>query len=177
MADFRTIADLIPLPVVDLEEISAPRDGLLLAAPTDCAKNWASGEKCQEHYRRLANVEPGVEATQCPFGFASRVVRYKNIHVALTGFVPFPRLGGDRERRAAKRCPKAKLSNEQIASAAHAVQQAVSYSERIQVDTVRRQSVALHEIRKLNRTVKQTAERLCVEDNAGNSDAADPRLV
>ncbi|HEX5422022.1 MAG TPA: HAMP domain-containing sensor histidine kinase [Candidatus Acidoferrales bacterium] len=177
MADFQNIVPLIPLPVVDLHGISVPRDGLLLGAPPDCPKNWASGLRCHEHYHGLANADVADDIVQCPFGYASRVVRHKNILIALTGFIPYPRLGGDRERRAAKKRAIAKLATEQINKAVVAVKNAVDFSDRIQVDTVRRQSVALHEIRKLNRTVKQTAERLCREDSPGEPDAAEARFV
>ena len=177
MADFRSISKLISLPVVNLDEISAPRDGLLVAAPFDCAKYFASGEECRKHYERLANDGAAGQIVQCPFGFASSIVCRKNVRVALTGIIPYPRLGGDKERRAAKRFPGVKISRDQIDKAAEAVQLAIDYADQIQLDTIRRQSVALHEIRKLNRTVKQTAERLCSDANPAQPDAADPRCV
>ncbi len=177
MPDFRNIAQLVALPVVNLEEISVLRDGLLVPAPSDCEKHYASSDACRKHYEQLLANGAGGQVIQCPFGFASSVVRRKNIHVALTGFIPYPRLGGDKERRAAKKYPEHKLTRDQIAKGVTTVQHAVDYCDQIQLDTIRRQSLALHEIRKLNRTVKQTAERLCTDAMPAQPDTADPRFV
>ena len=117
------------------------------------------------------------ELIQCPYGFASCAVRAGGTHLALTGIVPFPRLGGEVERQAAKRHAKNKISVEAIKAAGTAVQNAIGYFEGLERESLRRQSFALHEIRKLNRTVKQSAERLCNEQQPDHPDAADPRLV
>jgi signal transduction histidine kinase len=161
---------------VNLDAVAAPQDGLIVAAPRECAKHFAASSVCRKHYESLRAAND-YELIQCPYGFASCAVRTGDTHLALTGLVPFPRLGGEAERHVAKRHPNNKISMEAIRSAGTAVQNAIGYFEGLERESLRRQSFALHEIRKLNRTVKQTAERLCNEQRPDHPDVADPRLV
>lgn len=170
------IAKLSPLPVVDLDEIAAPVDGLLMKAPSECAKHFERDASCRDHYLMMRNVS-GATTVQCPYGFATRAVMRGGNHIALTGMIPFPRLGGDEERKAAKRNPDNKVTEDQIADAINAIASAVRYFESLEQESIRRQSVALHEIIKLNGKVKQTAERMCQEANPSSPDTADARLV
>jgi len=166
LAEFNDIARLIALPVVDLHAIGPPHDGLLLSAPDSCRKNFDRGDACREHYKRLADVPDPTVLVQCPFGFCSRVVRTRSVTAALTGMIPYPRLGGDSERRMAKKHPDAKMRVDAITMAADAIRGSVLHFEMIEQESVQKHSMALHEIRKLNRTVKQSAERLCATSPA-----------
>jgi signal transduction histidine kinase len=47
----------------------------------------------------------------------------------------------------------------------------------LEQEFIEKHSMALHEIRKLNRTVKQTAERMCLKQRPHDPDAADTQLV
>ncbi|MFO0821041.1 MAG: hypothetical protein U1A77_24055 [Pirellulales bacterium] len=48
-----------------------------------------------------------------------------------------------------------------VIEASVALRQAIDHFEQLETEAIKKHSVALHEIRKLNRTVKQAAERLC----------------
>lgn len=112
---------------------------------------------------------------QCPFGFATFPVH--PFHVAITGLVPFPRLGGVKERLRARQNPRHRISQEAIERARTGLLHAHQRLIEAQIEVAQKQSVALHEIRKLNRTVKQTAERLCRDNSPHDLDNAPPHLV
>lgn len=130
-------------------------------------------EQCREHYQRLAK-SPG-HPTQCPFGFTSLAIG--DFGVAFTGLIPYPRLGGEAERTRAKRYPDNKVPVSAIYTAARGFSQAERRIRDAETDVARKQTVALHEIRKLNGKVKQTAERLCTKESPYDTDAASPELV
>ena len=177
MSNLKNIESLSPLPIVNLDQISAPIDGLLTAAPGECAKLFAAGDICRKHYEALAESLEHGKLVQCPHGFTSCVVKSGEVRMALTSMIPFPRQGGDKERKLAKQHPEVKLTVEAIARAVTTVKESVGALSRVERDTIKRQSVALHEIRKLNAKVKQSAERLCYEASPGKLDEADARLV
>jgi light-regulated signal transduction histidine kinase (bacteriophytochrome) len=114
---------------------------------------------------------------QCPFGLSSYLVAIGPVTVALTGFVPFPRVGGAAEKSAAKHHPDLKVSRESVRLAAESLRAAQSQLDEIEHRAVKQQSMALHEIRKLNRTVKQTAERICRAESPADPDRATKEFV
>lgn len=200
MSDFDTLAEYSHLPIVDLTNPGPPRDGLLVPLSRACRRNYAKGDKCQTHYRELAaRAEDSREPVQCPYGFASAEFRVGNNSAAVTGFVPYPRLGGDLEKKAAKDYPEVRVTAEVVqgiistlkdvgrrygAIEAEAVRRLRAAEDEagerfraLEEATARNNSMALHEIRKLNRTVVQTAERLCIETSPHNPELADRRLV
>lgn len=159
-------------PTVDLVAPTAPKDGIMVFAPPECRKFFARDSRCRQHYESLRTSE-GI--FQCPFGFASLAVR--RLGIAFTAVIPHPRLGGKQERLRAKLRPQNKVLQTALERAGIGL---ISADERIleaETEAVRKQTVALHEIRKLNRTVKQTAERLCKEDSPQDIDNAAPPLV
>jgi light-regulated signal transduction histidine kinase (bacteriophytochrome) len=105
------------------------------------------------------------------------LVETGSVKVALTGFVPFPRLGGSAEKSAAKHHPDLKVSRESVRLAADSLRVAQSRLDDIEHRAAKQQSMALHEIRKLNRTVKQTAERICRNESPSDPDRATKELV
>lgn len=168
---------LSPFPVVDLKDIDIPRDGLLLKTPDLCGRNFHKGTACRQHYSRLLQTTRQDAFVQCPYGFASFVFTGTGTPIALTGLVPYPRLGGPSERRLAKRYPNHHASSGSATSAADALCATARELKSLEVDALRKHSVALHELRKLNRSVKQTAERLCLDDSPKDPEAADVNLV
>jgi len=77
----------------------------------------------------------------------------------------------------AKKHPEVKMSSDAIANASLAIRSTVLHFDTLEQEAAKRNSMALHEIRKLNRTVKQTAERLCAGERPDAPDAANPQLV
>ena len=116
------------------------------------------------------------KVVQCPRGFASYGFKAGENLCALTGYIPFPRIGGDSERRVAKAHKEHRITQESIRKHAELICEIADGIRAIETETVKKYSVAFHEIRKLNRQVNQTAERLCREE-AENPDDANPRLV
>ena len=178
MPDFADIARLSPLPIVNLRSISVPGTGLLVETPSQCIKNFAKNEVCRLHYQQLAKQSERENiVVQCPYGFATLAVRTKFLHIAFSGVIPYPRLGGSRERQLAKNPTHVRLPKASFETAQKALINVESGLEALEKQQIESQSVALHEIRKLNRNVKQTAERLCREKSPDDPDQADALLV
>jgi light-regulated signal transduction histidine kinase (bacteriophytochrome) len=172
MPEFKDITKLSPLPILNLQDIGLPVDGLLVPTPETCKRKWAAG-KCATHYEHIASDLGNVNTLfQCPYGFATLAIRTTSNFVALTAFIPYPRQGGEHERAVAKKHGENKVTTESASQSAQNLEGAIKHFENLENESVKKHSVALHEIRKLNRTVKQTAERLC---NQG--DVPDPELV
>jgi len=164
MPTFADAVAMSALPIVDLNTLDQPQDGLVARLPAICRRHWSTGA-CYNHYKNLADTAAATSAPiQCPFGFASVADAARGVRYAITGLIPFPRLGGNSERRMAKQYSGNKVSSDDIASAARRLNAAIARLEQVETDAIRKQSFALHEIRLLNRTVKHTAERRRVAD-------------
>src|SRR5258708_1707126 len=166
MPVFDNIANLSPLPIVDLREIGVPASGLVVGVSNTCVRNFSKDDTCRRHYESLFK-SPELEGkpTQCPYGFATCAVRTKSQHVAFVGIIPYPRLGGSKERDLAKNSHHAKLPVAAFKQAADTILEAEKRIAAMEQNQIESQSMALHEIRKLNARVKQTAERLCKEQS------------
>lgn len=161
MATFEDLATLSILPIVSLKDISEPKDGLLMPLCSTCHKNLKKGSKCKDHYSALAKLDLSTpKVVQCPFGFGTVAFAVAHFKCAITGFIPFPRLGGDQERNQAKLHSDLKIPQQNLSAAIHALNKTFDKLDKLQEAILKNESMALHEIRKLNRTVKQTAERL-----------------
>lgn len=176
MITFVELSALSPFPTVNLRAISIPRDGIVSAVPSSCRRNFSRDDSCKRHYEKLITAKPG-EIVPCPYGFSSMLLPVTVGKIAMTAFVPFPRSGGDEERAMAKRHPETRVSADGVQRAAQALVGVEHGVARIEEETNKRHAMALHEIRKLNRTVKQGAERLCRLENATDPDQANPSLV
>lgn len=178
MASFAEIASLCPYPIVNLHDVDEPHDGFFLETPGICRRNFGKKHLCREHYQKLMDEPSKIGMpVQCPCGFTSFVVATATQHLAITAVVPYPRIGGDNERRVAKKHPSHKItvtSLEKVAKTLRNLDQKVGLLEQ---SAVNNHSMALHEIRKLNRTVKQTAERLCCKENSSHPEMALKPLV
>jgi len=179
MLSFENFAKFSPLPIVDLRDPSRPTDGFYLKLNEGCRNNFRKDDRCRKHYEQLqmrAALEPS-KPIQCPFGLSSFPFRTDSTFCALTSFVPFPRMGGEDERRIAKRFPEIKIAIESVERIAAALLETIRALTVVEDETIQRHSLALHEIRKLNAKVKQTAERLCVKESPLDPGAAGSELV
>ena len=157
------------LPIVDLNLITVPHPGLCVGDTEFCRKRFHKDHRCHDHYQQLSTSSlPDGKPTQCPFGLTSVPFRVGDMHLAITGIIPFPRMGGVEERTVAKTNPQLKIAVEGIRIAKEMVREASIRFSQIEAEIANQQAMALHEIRKLNRTVKQNAERMCL--NASPSD-------
>ncbi len=179
MATFQDLVNLSPLPLVDLDDPAEPSDGSLQNLSELCKKHYQSGTVCANHYLGLTKqAAPFAETPiQCPFGFSSLPFKAEGSSYALTGFVPFPRLGGAAERQAAKRFPETKRSTDSVRKLVAGLRQLVLNVTAVEDATIQRHSFALHEIRKLNAKVKRTAERLCRDEAPNNPETARSEIV
>jgi light-regulated signal transduction histidine kinase (bacteriophytochrome) len=177
MPSFEDISRLCPLPIVNLVDIAAPTPGVMVDVPTTCVRNFPKSDACREHYQRIGATADLNTFVQCPFGFSSFVIRTKTSHVAVTCIVPYPRMGGVQERDVAKRHPDTKMRREAVEAVEASLVRLEDRMAAMENEVTKRHSVALHEIRKLNRNVKQEAERLCTRFAPNNPDGADPQLV
>jgi signal transduction histidine kinase len=177
MGDTRKIVRLSPLPTVNLKEIVLPSGGLFLDTPSLCVRHFNRGASCREHYAGLLHGAAQGQFVQCPFGFSSFSFHAEQGAIAITAFVPHPRLGGEAERRLAKQYPAHRVSSETVRKTARAISDTARELKALERDALNNHSAALHELRKLNRAVKQTAERLCRNGSPEDPEAADPSLV
>lgn len=178
MASFAEIARLCPYPVVNLHNVDVPRDGFLLETPDICRHNFGKEHRCREHYEKLMDMPSMIgKPVQCPCGFSSFVVATNTQHLAITGVVPYPRLGGPMERGVAKKHPSHKITVASLENVATNLQDLEQKIGLLEQSAVNNHSMALHEIRKLNRTVKQNAERLCRKENPSQPEMASNSLV
>lgn len=178
MNPFERLASQSPLAIIDLSHPEKPLDGLFAKISRTCLQNLDKGETCKRHYEELArSLSVHGKLVQCPYGFASVAFRAGEVFAALTGFVPYPRLGGAKERIVAKRHPDIKVSAEAAQKAISGLVQSNSHFLQLEKNVLEGHSMALHEIRKFNRTIKQTAERLCKKASPDDPDRAPKELV
>lgn len=177
-----------------------PRDGLTVPLNQTCKRSFRKNDACREHYRALAARDlDALALTQCPYGFSSIAFKVGTISAAITSFIPNARMGGSQERIVAKRHRESRITVESAENVIANFQKVVRRYNRmgeaaalrikeanetaderlheVEVEIAKKHSMALHEIRKLNRTVVQTAERLCMEQSPQNPGQADGRLV
>lgn len=177
MPSYSELYRISALPTVDLEEVGIPKSGLLLTTPSCCQTFFERSTKCLEHYKSLQNNGVHGEVKQCPYGFATQKLLIGEASLAVTSFIPFPRLGNNQERQRAKDYPQNKTTNGVLNRCQKSLEEFGDILETIEIDLISRYAGALHEIRKLNRRVKQTSERLCNEHSPGDPSRANPELV
>jgi light-regulated signal transduction histidine kinase (bacteriophytochrome) len=172
------IMGLSPYPVVNLHSVALPQDGFQHSTPDLCRRAFEKDDACHRHYERLLDSAQMVgKPVQCPHGFSSFVVVTNTQHLAITAVVPFPRGGGSCERAAAKKYPNHKVTVESLSGIARLLQSLENRLRDMEQEAVTSHAMALHEIRKLNRTVKQTAERLCRRERPDSPELASNELV
>jgi hypothetical protein len=178
MPTFSKIMRFCPYPVVNLHAIDAPLDGFLIQTPDTCRRHFGKNHRCREHYENLMNSPQQIGAlVQCPHGFTSMIVATNSQHFAITGLIPYPRIGGSAEKIAAKNYPHNKVPTDAIITIGKTLRALEDQLAEIENDAVTSHAMALHEIRKLNRNVKQTAERLCRKENAESPELASKEIV
>jgi signal transduction histidine kinase len=173
------VADLLslsPFPLVDLESPASPSQGAYFSAPAECVKRFGKDPACRAHYDELRASGVGALA-QCPYGLASYPFRVSDRTYAFTAFVPYPRLGGSRERAAARHHPELRVDAEAVKLAAVKVSSLSVKLDKVVIAVAQKHSRALHEIRKLNRVIKQESERLYREATTTDGDDADRRIL
>lgn len=177
MKAFDQIVLISALPVIDIESISRPQNGWLRSLSSTCQKQLNSGTKCYEFYASLqgSTVPKGIHL--CPFGFSTLKFSVGNSEVGITGFIPTPRSGHQKEKIIAKRHPEYKYQLESVENMTLKLQKVRRSMETVEIETIKNQSMALHELRKLNRIVVQTAERVCNEQSPGNPENASKQNV
>lgn len=151
------------LPVVNLNDIHCPLSGLKMKTSKDCTINYHKNSVCKLHYESILNMNT-FEIKQCPYGFSTMAVISDKAKIALTGFVPYPRLGGEKETKLAKKYPENKIEIQSIKDNIKILNDVYIHFQKITKDIIDNSSKALHEIRKLNRIVKQTSEKLHARD-------------
>lgn len=129
------------------------------------------------HYRQLASGGLRSDVIQCPFGFASAPFNVGGAKAAVTGFIPYPRHGGNQERILAKRHKETHFSVDAVKRVISGLIATHEHLLEVEQEIVRAHSMALHEIRKFNRTIKQNAERLCKQASPDNVDHAPKEML
>jgi signal transduction histidine kinase len=178
MTNYEIISCLSILPIINLSDIKIPSDGVQIPTPNFCKKNFDKNALCKEHYASLSIPVGDIGTlTQCPHGFCTLAFNAGQIPVAITSIIPYPRMGGKKEQHQARELKDHKVSALRVEELARSIQKVASGIDVLESNAIKGHSMALHEIRKLNRTVKQTAERLCRSQSPEQPDQADRQLV
>ena len=163
MNHLNEILSISPLPIVSLENESKPMSGALTPLSSFCHRKYSESSACHDHYAGLKSKQVG-QCVQCPHGLSSYPMAIGSVKYAFTGFIPYPRSGGHQERQLAKQLPEHKISRTTLDRYAGFLQGVYKNLLTAGESVIRQYSFALHEIRKLNRTIKQTIERMQMED-------------
>lgn len=140
-------------------------DGACISACQTCKKAMCE-TACKEYYNSLISKPFGYY--QCPKGFTTRTLGYAGGQYALTGVIAWPRFNTDKERTVAKLNPEVKIKRETLDAM-------VKYLNEIEV--LRASEIqlaasvlpqALHELRKLNGTVIQYAEKMLKSNHSSD---------
>lgn len=177
MKPFDQISLASALPIVDIESTSTPKDGWLRSLSFTCKKHLSNGTKCYEFYLSLKGSSVPNGLYLCPFGFSTLKFKSVDSEIGITGFVATPRTGSPREKIIAKRHPEYKYQLEAVENMVIKLREVRRRLEDVEIETIKNQSMALHEIRKLNRIVVQNAERVCNEQSPGDPENAPKRSV
>src|SRR5258708_6369598 len=178
MLEYNDISGMCPLPTVNLDNIDVPDDGLSCNTPPACRRHFEKGNACREHYERLlADSSANGNLLQCPFGFSSYRIDLGRLRLAVTSILPYPRRGGEKEQALQKTNADSKISVDALRRLEEKLRRIERNVSGLEARTIEGYAFALHEIRKLNRTVKQSSERLCLKDSPLDPERADPQLV
>lgn len=159
--DLLPIENLSPLPLVNLSSITKPFDGGILPLSNYCVKKFGSDTKCREHYQSLVSKPDG--CYQCPYGLASHKFALLGRPFAITGFISFPRLGGEHEAARAKEMPAYKTSLQIVKETVTFFEKTHQIARTAFEEQLKKYPLAFHELRKLNGAIKQRAEKLLVD--------------
>lgn len=148
------------LPITD-PDIPAVHDGLEVPSPAICREYIAVKPECARHYRSLSAQGEGYQ--QCPFGFTTRSFPFAGKTWFVSGVVAHPRFDTANERSLAKKFPANRVSR----SSVKAVIDVAIAIEKARADAIAEGAKVLpqafHELRKLNGTIIQHAERAIMD--------------
>ncbi len=163
MITFDDIRYFSALPIINTSNLERLNDGIYCNVPMFCKNNFGKNDHCIKHYQNSFSRKG--EFIECPFGFSSFFVSYKDINYSLTCFIPFPRQGSAKEKEHAKKYPNNKYSRENITYLNSILYSIIDGLDNKEKEIFENYSKALHEIRKYNRTIKQISEVLSKNDN------------
>jgi signal transduction histidine kinase len=152
-----SIRSVSPFPIVDLVAPAPPSNGSELSTPSFCKKQFLRNARCSEFYLSLVDRPDGFY--ECPFGFGCCKFTYSG-KWAWTSLILFPRFGSLAERERAKAEPSARISRESVSFQLRILMEFEKRLSKEYENRIRETPPAFHELRKLNRTIKQGAESL-----------------
>lgn len=153
-------------PIVCLRKPDLPDNGASVSTPTFCSKQYKKSASCKAFYQSLIDQTDGFY--NCPNGFSCYKTRIQAVPIAITAFIPFPRTKHKNEQHLAKLYPLNKIESSLILDSIKSLNIAARYFTDLEDNIIRQYSMALHEIRKLNRNIKQTSDRLLRSSPSGD---------
>lgn len=154
-----SVFQLSPVPWVDLTDIALPRSGLLVETTNFCRRKFIETNECRAFYSELALAKSD-GCVACPFGFTAKRASVGGTLVAYTGFIGWPRRGGSDEKQRAEDYKAARFPLNAIERLDQSLARISAERIELVVEEFKHYSSALHEIRKVNRTIKLEAEKL-----------------
>lgn len=144
------------LPLTDANALRT-YDGLEVPSPEFCKQGIKGKEECKKHYQASSSRDGSFR--QCPFGFTTRAFVYSGKTWFVSGVVAHPRFDTANERALGKKYPESRVSRQSV----QAVATIAAEIEKSRADAVAEGAKVLpqafHELRKLNGTIIQHAER------------------
>lgn len=170
------LASFLPLPTVALDSIGVPRDGLVVGCPTFCRRAFNKG-KCTAHYERLRSVAQSAEPIECPQGFFSSTFNLSGQKYAFTSFIPTPRVGTKRAAERSKKFPENRVSKDRVRLFVDSLAMAELSVSKLLTNELAARLHPLHELRRINSTIKTILERTCRRHSSSDPESAEVDLV
>ncbi|NOK07689.1 sensor histidine kinase [Corallococcus exercitus] len=154
----RELEDLLlalsPFPIVKLSDMGLPTTGTAVPVPQFCKKVYPLG-KCQEHYKAIAQ-HGDEEPRSCPYGFVTFRTQVGQTSVAATSLLSAE---NPEYKRLKKIAPDSDLPAEHIETRLRHFTETTAKLLRSSQESANSSIEALHEVRRLNQTIKVVAER------------------
>lgn len=145
-----------PFPLVQSPAMKIT-DGGSIEAPAFCKNTIQKNTQCKEHYAVIAGEPEGFFI--CPFGFTTRTFTFEGKILSVSGVIAHPRFDLEKERKLAKQFPASRCSRASIDAYIKFLQEIEHLRADAVADAAKVLPQAFHELRKLNGTVLQHAER------------------
>jgi signal transduction histidine kinase len=130
-----------------------------------CKKAIEKKNECKRYYQTI-QLQP-VGYFQCPFGFTSRSFYFEGKMWIMTGVIGFPRFETDNERAMAKAYPEVKVARSDIDKIVKYLVSLESVRAAVIEKAAKVFPQAFHELRKLNGSIIQNAEKEIRESGGG----------
>lgn len=173
------VSDLNPFPSIGLEEevpTNNLKDGYKISLSNFCRKKLPHDQLCINHYEECRKYTED-KFHVCPHGYSTYTFTVNSKKHAITGILPLGKNVSAKEKERGKLTPAQKVNPDDIIEL---VKHMKIVHEEVHDQIARDTSnnlAALHEIRKYNRNIKLSLERVCRAQSPNDPDQAQIAIV